>query len=308
MTLKDLHYISRIAAEKNMTKAAAKLFVAQPALSQCVQKVERELGTPVFIRTAAGVSLTAEGQRFLEFVNKMLYEEQQMKKEIEDIAHAERGEVRLGFTGSQAAHVLPQFLPRFREQCPHIDIILEEAASDKIEEMLAAGEIDVGILHPPILTPGLESFELIHDQMVIVPRRDSDYRKFIYREKEDGAGSGRPYLDIRFLEMEPVALTPGRQRSRMVTEQIFAKAGIIPRVKQVSRNLSTLDALAQADYATVILPEKQISAALKEREYFLIDERYGVPFGFFAALLQGSYVSLATQKMLLFLREEFNLT
>ena len=94
----------------------------------------------------------------------------------------------------------------------------------------------------------------------------------------------------------------------MVTEQIFAKAGIIPRIKQVSRNLSTLDALAQADYATVILPEKQISAALKDREYFLIDERYGAPFSFRVALLQGSYVSLAAQKMLLFLREEFNLT
>lgn len=308
MTLKDLYYISRIAAEKNMTKAAAKLFVAQPALSQCVQKVERELGSPVFVRTAGGVSLTAEGQRFLEFANKMLYEEQQMKKEIEDIAHAERGEVKLGFTGSQAAHVLPHFLPSFRQQCPYIDIILEEAASDRIEEMLAAGEIDVGILHPPILTPGLESFELIHDQMVIVPRRDSDYRKFVYSDREAGAGSVRSCLNIRFLETEPVALTPDRQRSRMVTEQILARAGIIPRIKQVSRNLSTLDALAQADYATVILPEKQISAALKEREYFFIDERYSVPFGFWVALLQGSYVSLAAQKMLHFLREEFNLT
>lgn len=308
MTLKDMHYISQIAAEKNMTKAAAKLFVAQPALSQCVQKVERELGTPVFVRTAAGVSLTAEGRRFLEFVNKMLYEEQQMKKEIEDIAHAERGEVKLGFTGSQAAHVLPHFLPGFREQCPYIDIILEEAASDKIEEMLTAGKIDVGILHPPILTPGLESFELIHDRMVIVPRSNSGYRKFIYRDKEAENSSERSYLDIRFLEMEPVALTQARQRSRMVTEQIFAKAGIIPQIKQVSRNLSTLDALAQADYATVILPEKQISAALRDREYFLIDERYGAPFGFWVATLQGSYVSLAAQKMLVFLRKEFNLT
>ncbi len=65
MTLKDMHYISLIAEEKSITKAAARLFVAQPALSQCVQKVERELGIPVFIRTASGVTLTAEGQRFL---------------------------------------------------------------------------------------------------------------------------------------------------------------------------------------------------------------------------------------------------
>lgn len=176
MTLKDMHYISLIAEEKSITKAAAILFVAQPALSQCVQKVERELGIPVFIRTASGVTLTAEGQRFLEFVHRTLHEEQQMKKEIEDIRHAQRGVVKLGFTGAQAACVLPHFLPRFKECCPLIDIVLEEAPSDKIEEMLVSGAIDAAILHPPVLSSGLECFELIHDRMVVVPRSNSDYR------------------------------------------------------------------------------------------------------------------------------------
>ncbi len=255
MTLKDMHYISLIAEEKSITKAAARLFVAQPALSQCVQKVERELGIPVFIRTASGVTLTAEGQRFLEFVYRTLHEEQQMKKEIEDIRHAQRGVVKLGFTGAQVS--LYFTFSRFKECCPLIDIVLEEAPSDKIEEMLVSGAIDAAILHPPVLSSGLECFELIHDKMVVVPRSNSDYRSFIVRKP----GEDKPYLDIHFLEKEPVALTQARQRSRMATEQIFAKAGIIPQVRQVSRNLSTLDALAQVDYATVILPERQISAA-----------------------------------------------
>ena len=304
MTLKDMHYISLIAEEKSITKAAAILFVAQPALSQCVQKVERELGIPVFIRTASGVTLTAEGQRFLEFVHRTLHEEQQMKKEIEDIRHAQRGVVKLGFTGAQAACVLPHFLPRFKECCPLIDIVLEEAPSDKIEEMLVSGAIDAAILHPPVLSSGLECFELIHDRMVVVPRSNSDYRSFIVRKP----GEDKPYLDIHFLEKEPVALTQARQRSRMATEQIFAKAGIIPQVRQVSRNLSTLDAQAQVDYATVILPERQISAALREREYFLIEDEYSVPFGFWAALMQGNYVPLAARRVIEFLKEEFNLT
>ena len=72
--------------------------------------------------------------------------------------------------------------------------------------------------------------------------------------------------------------------------QIFAKAGIIPQVRQVSRNLSTLDALAQVDYATVVTGARRISAALREREYFLIEDEYSVPFGFWAALMQGNYV------------------
>ena len=139
---------------------------------------------------------------------------------------------------------------------------------------------------------------------MVVPRSNSDYRSFIVRKP----GEDKPYLDIHFLEKEPVALTQARQRSRMATEQIFAKAGIIPQVRQVSRNLSTLDALAQVDYATVILPERQISAALREREYFLIEDEYSVPFGFWAALMQGNYVPLAARRVIEFLKEEFNLT
>ncbi len=62
--------------------------------------------------------------------------------------------VKLGFTGAQAACVLPHFLPRFKECCPLIDIVLEEAPSDKIEEMLVSGAIDAAILHPPVLSSG----------------------------------------------------------------------------------------------------------------------------------------------------------
>ena len=122
-----------------------------------------------------------------------------MKKEIEDIRHAQRGVVKLGFTGAQAACVLPHFLPRFKECCPLIDIVLEEAPSDKIEEMLVSGAIDAAILHPPVLSSGLECFELIHDRMVVVPRSNSDYRSFIVRKP----GEDKPYLDIHFLEKEP---------------------------------------------------------------------------------------------------------
>lgn len=299
MTLRDMTYIITIAEEKSITKAAAKLFVAQPALSQCVQKVEKELGAPVFVRTSSGVTPTAEGQCYLDFARRTLEEQKNFEKRMLDLKNADRGEIHLGFTGTQATYVLPYFLPKFKERYPAIDIVLVEATSDEIEQKLVKGEIDIGILHPPIIHKSLNFFELSRDELVIVPRSNSRFQPFIYYRD----GETQPYLDMEFLRNEPLVLTRSWQRSRMVSEQIFQKAGINPVIKQISRNLSTLDALAQVDYATAMIPSKQVSAELARRGYYKIDPMYSVPYLFCVATLKNTYLSLATRKLLEVLEE-----
>lgn len=299
MTLRDMSYMLAVAEEKSITKAAAKLYVAQPALSQCVQKVEKELGTPVFVRGNNGVTLTAEGQCFMEFARKTLQEQKNFEKRVRDLKNAERGEVRLGFTGTQATYVLPYFLPKFKERYPAIEIVLVEAASDEIENKLVKGDIEVGILHPPLIHKDLESFEISRDEMVIVPRSNSRFQPFIYFRD----GENVPYLDVEFLRNEPLVLTKSWQRSRMVCEQIFQKAGINPVIKQNFRNISTANALAQVDYATTIVPLKQVPDELKRRGYYKIDPMYSVPYSFAVATIKDNYLSMAAKKLLELLHE-----
>ena len=88
----------------------------------------------------------------------------------------------------------------------------------------------------------------------------------------------------------------------MITEQIITNAGFAPRYRQVSRNISTMDALAQIDYATVLIPEKQLSPALQKKGYFLLEEPYDVPFSFYVAVKRDGYTSKATLRLLDFLR------
>lgn len=299
MTLRDIAYITAIEEEKSITKAAAKLFVAQPALSQCLQRVEKELGSELFVRTTNGVQLTVEGKCFLKFAETTLLAQQNMQKEMKDIQNAEGGEILLGLTGTQATYVLPYFLPRFKQMYPNIEITLVEDSSSLIEEKLANGAIDIGIVHFPIMHENLEYFELSHDDMVIVPRSCSHFQKHIYYQ----SGDDRPYLNIDFLQEEYLVLTPQNQRSRMVCDQIFAKAGIIPHIKQTSRNLCTLDALAQVDYASTLIPSKQISDALRRRGVYYIDPSYNVPYSFCVVTLKDRYISKATQRLLCLLKE-----
>lgn len=299
MTIRDLEYAMIVAEEKSISKAAVRLFVAQPALSQCLQKLERELGTHLFIRSNQGVEPTEEGKCFLEFSKTTLREYDDLQKKILDLKHDEHGTVRLGLTGTQATYVLPYFLPAFKEKFPKINIVLVEGHSNDIEQKILAGECEVGILHPPIMAAGLSSFELSHDEMVVIPRRGSRYHQHIFYKD----GDDTPYIHMEFLGNEPLILTSSNQRSRLICDQIFAKAGIIPVVKQITNHLSTLDALGQVDYATVILPWKQVSEPLKRKGCFRIDPEFSVPYTFHVAVAADRYLSKPAERLFHFLEE-----
>lgn len=297
MTLKDLEYFVAIARERSITRAAASLYVAQPALSQCLQKIEKETGVELVIRSSSGVTLTSEGQCFLDFAERVLQERLQLNQKIRDVENAENGEIRLGFTGTQATFVLPYILPEFQAKHPGISITLVEANSPDIEEKLLRHEVDIGILHPPIIHDELDYFEVSTDDMVIIPRTVSPYQDYIYYKE----GCDEPYLSLDFFRDEPIVLTLPEQRSRMVCNQIFANAGIVPKVRQVCRSIVTLNALAQVDYSSVISPRKQLSTALRNRGFFKIDESIAVPYTFVVATVRDSYQSIAVRH----LRSEF---
>lgn len=297
MTLKDLEYFAAIAKEKSITRTAAKLFVAQPALSQCIQKLEKELGIALFVRSSSGVLLTSEGQCFLEFAQSVLQERSDLNRKIQDVENAENGEIRLGFTGTQATYVLPYILPDFQMNHPGVRITLVEATSDEIEQKLTHREVDIGILHLPVLRDELDYFEINADNMVVIPREMSNYQDYVYYKD----GSENPYINLEFLREEPLVLTQPWQRSRMVTDQILTNAGIQPKIQQISRNLSTLDALAQVDFGTVIMPEKQLSRGLQGRKRFRIEENIAVSYAFVVATLKNAYLPIAVRNM----RQEF---
>lgn len=298
MKLQNMSYMLKVAEEKSITKAAAALFIAQPALSQCIKTVEKELGYSIFIRQSTGVTVTEEGRCFLEFARRVMAEQKNYEKRINDIRSNASREIRIGLTGTQGAYVLPYFLPQFQRKYPMVKVILTEGFSPMIQKMIVDGDIDVGIIHPPIDVEGLDVFELSHDDLVIVPREQSRYHQFIYYRD----GDNKPYLNLKFLENEPVALSTPKQRSRKICDEIFRRAGITPLVIQESKSLAALDALAQVNYATVFLPAKQLSAGLKQRVHFYIDPKYAPDYPFYVAVAHNTYHSLMTEKLLAFLR------
>lgn len=295
MTFNDLHYISVIASEKSITKAADKLYMSQPALSQYLKKVEKELGIWIFERTPAGVLPTEEGLLFLAFVKKALQDERELQKQLQNLRDGDTsvGTVYLGFTGTQATYVLPYILPDFHLKYPKIEIVLVEGTSDEIEKEILQHTVDIGILHPPLKESGLDCFELSRDDMVVVPRVNSSYQQYVYWGEDQ-----KPYINMEYLRDEPLVLTHPDMRSRMVCDSIFKNAGFTPTIKLISKRLDTLNALAKVGFSSTIMPLKQLSPELREQDYYFIDPKYNVPYSFVVAVRKNAYVSKPVQKLI----------
>ncbi len=167
MTLKDIEYFCIVAKEGNITKAAAGLFIAQPALSQCIKKLESEMGITLLIRSKAGTTLTKEGECFYSFAQRVMNEKKELDVQLQDMRNGERGTVRLGFSGSQASFILPQILPSFQMDHPNIELQLVESLSIETEKRLISREIDLAIIPKPTLLYNFVSFLLL--QFATVP-------------------------------------------------------------------------------------------------------------------------------------------
>jgi LysR family hydrogen peroxide-inducible transcriptional activator len=172
MTLNELRYVVAVAQEKSFGRAAQRCFISQPALSVAIQKLEEELGTQLFERGKAEITVTPVGERIVEQAHKVLDE----AARIRDIAQAGRnqlvGPLRLGVIYTVAPYLLPDLIPALNELAPQMPLEIEENLTENLESMLKAGRLDAAIIALPFQPPGTVA-EFLYEEpfRVVVPQR-----------------------------------------------------------------------------------------------------------------------------------------
>src|SRR2546430_5817876 len=126
MELRHLRYFIAVAEELHFGRAALRLFIAQPPLSQQIMQLERELGFPLFTRTKRHVELTPAGRLFLDEAREILSGIEKAVGAARRAAQGQTGRLRIGFVGSAAYHLLPDVLRRFRDDFPDVELSLRE--------------------------------------------------------------------------------------------------------------------------------------------------------------------------------------
>lgn len=311
MTDRELLYIKTIAEEQSISKAAAKLFITQPSLSQSIQRTEATLGTKLFTRTSNKLVLTFAGERYYQIASQILRMYNDFEQEVSDISNLKRGRVTVGITVYLATSILPDLIVEFREKCPNIQVQIVEETSTQLEKKLTAGELDFALLHalpPPgqALGDGVNFHLLQHDPFVLATQKNHP----LCNERRVVAGYEFPVVDIKRFANEPFILITRGQRIRQVSDIILSRSGISPPIALSTKSFETARRLAFQGVGVSFLPQQYIDIfqSSYEGEYFSLEESCSPYWTLGIAVSRNSYVSKAARCMMEMICHRFNKT
>lgn len=297
MTSRELLYVKTVAEEKSISKAARKLYVAQPSLSQAVQKLEEQLGTALFNRTTSGLSLTYAGERYYHMATQILRIYENFEIEISDINNLKTGRIHLGITNHLGTLTLPQTMRRFKEICPFVEVLVTEDNSVGLERRLATGELDFVIMHAPaqVQYSKIRYETLRRDPFVLVASQDNS----LVSKAAVTEGYPYPVLDIRLLEGQPMIRLDPDQRIRQITDTVLKRAG----VSQIStvitlKNHTTAQLLAAQGLGITMVPLEYSRLTVEQDPppvLLSIDNRYEAWWDMCIATLEGGFLSKADE-------------
>ncbi|WP_042162331.1 LysR family transcriptional regulator [Paenibacillus gorillae] len=242
MELRQLQYVKQIALEKNFSRAAEKLHIAQPSLSQQLSKLEQELGVLLFRRTTNSVELTQAGEVFITKSQTILDAVEQLKQEMDDMAQMRRGRLVVGTMPITGAHILPLVLPVFGELYPQIEVVLMEETSARLEQLTASGGTDISLLSLPLEDSSLAWEVLMEEEICLaVP------------PQHRLAGTSAP-LKIKELKEESFIGLKKGQGFRQITVELCQRSGFTPNIVFESSNMETIQSLVAGGMGVAFVP------------------------------------------------------
>lgn len=239
MELFQLRYFLETARERNFTRAAGHLNIAQAALSEQIRKLEEELGVSLFNRGRRQSTLTACGEALRRHAEIVLIKAQEAKEAVMDIGALRTGQVEIGTIPSVSSSLLPVAITRFRQAYPGIDIRLVEATSELVAKSVAEGAIELGIIQLPTGEGLFMETILLKESFILVVN---------VRHRL----AGRKNIRLETLAQESFIAYRGRALDS--AREACRAAGFSPRVVCETGELTTVHTLVGAGLGVAILP------------------------------------------------------
>ncbi|WP_100330753.1 LysR family transcriptional regulator [Bacillus xiapuensis] len=184
----EFQLLTVLAEEMNMRKAAERLFVSQPALSQRLQSIEKEWGTKIFNRSTKGLSLTPPGEMIVQYAKEMIEKREKVLESIQSLESEVHGTLKIACATIVGQNWLPQVLKRFVERYPYAKISLMTGWSSDISKALYEGEVHIGIIRG---TPDWKGrkIHLFEDSLYLVDKE--------IRRVEELLHTGKPFIQFK---------------------------------------------------------------------------------------------------------------
>ena len=234
-------YVLAVCRERSFTNAARALFISQPSLSVAIQNIEKQIGAPIFERNGAAVTPTEIGRAYIAAAEKIRCAEEEFGRQVLETNGLQIGKLVVGGSNYLSSDVLPQIISRFRSLHPGVEIVLTEANSTNLRQMLLREEVDL-VIDNFDDTEHYELKPLTREQILLcVP-----------------GGKGTDVIEraeiSRFADTPYVLLKPENDMYQRAMD-IFASSDIIPNVVFSVDQLNIAYALTESGLGACFLPD-----------------------------------------------------
>lgn len=235
MDLKEQKYVCTLAECQNLTRAAERLYISQPALSIFISKLENSMGIPLFTRKNGKFILTYAGECYVEEARKMLELERSLRKKLDKITSEQSGRIRIGSSVRRSPWLLPPVIAKFEKEWPDVEVILKEGTISDLNELLDNFELDLVVLNLPDLKDDMDYQVLFRDEFLLaVPQFHP-----INEKSEYVPGSAYRKIDPKYLNGESLFLHASWSSSRQIEDRILEKHHVKPGRIRVIRGTET---------------------------------------------------------------------
>lgn len=260
MELRQLNYFIAVAEERHFGRAAKRLHMAQPPLSQQIRQLEEQLGVKLLDRTTRRVDLTAAGQELLDRGRKIVNEVETLKADVYQVGNGATGVLRVGFSGSATYGVMPRIVRHVKQALPGLSMTLQgEMLTPAMEAGLRDHTLDAAMLRPPVSSAEIEYKVVAREKLVVALPSHSPL------------ATGRPVAINEFQEQPFITYPPESVMYRTVSE-LCRHGGFQPRIGQVAKETSTMLSFVAAGGGVAVVPEAVCSFQLEGVVYAPLED------------------------------------
>lgn len=243
MELRHLRYFVAVAEELHFGRAARRLNLAQPPLSQQIMSLEEELGVKLFVRTSRRVELTMEGRVFVDHARRVLAQAREAVETVKSAGRGESGNLAIGYVTSAVYMLVPAILKEFHRERPAVELRCFEMSAARQIQALKQREIDVGVLRTSLIDPALTLVKLLREPLVLALPIGHPLAK-------------RQRLRLRAFAQEAFVVVPQIHSPAFFNAVIEScrRSGFAPHITQEATEGHTILALVAAGLGVALVP------------------------------------------------------
>lgn len=242
MELKQLEYFYAVCQELHFTRAAEKVGISQPSLSQQIKLLEHEIGTPLFDRIGKKTALTESGKLLLQYTRKIFYEVEQAKTSIDELNGLQRGTILVGTLLTVEDYLITPTLLSFHQKYPGVKISVFGLRTGDIHKQLIENKLDLGIVFLPMKGDELESISLSTEEMA-------------FAVPEGHPLENQDMLDVEVLKTTPSILLPQQYFIRNLIDEACKDLGFLPKPIFEITTMQSLINMVMKGVGVTILPK-----------------------------------------------------